>query len=410
MIEVNLEELETFYKDQLEEIFSKEKKIIQKLLDDINKDLVSIKLSMNHFVEAGKERIDDKTMRSLKLFTERIRKETDDIKIPEKNITYDNLQDLLNSIKKLFTTINEIARKSLPKFKKEVQPEIKELNYITRKLGKKQQFLDKFIRKRYSEIREAEDLMKKFPKLFTLKENIENVKRDIETFEKEKVVLEKKANSLNSKLVELEKNRLFRELEKEQEKKFTLKIKIDDYLAFKKALKKMKVELERESFHVPNINLNYIQNFLKNPINTLTKESRDLPKFRALLVNLRHALEENKLNLKKDKKEKTIEQINQIFEEKYLLEDLEQYKQIEERIKQLKKKIQEQGLDKKIKELKNEISLNAVKLEHLENDLDKKNKDYLRYLSSLKKERETLQQAISNVMNEEVKINIMFSF
>ncbi|MHA1687936.1 MAG: hypothetical protein ACTSUN_01125, partial [Promethearchaeota archaeon] len=179
MIEVNLEELEPFYKDQLEVIFSKEKKIIQKLLDDINKDLVSIKLSMNHFFEAGKERIDDKTMRSLTLFTERIRKETDDIKIPEKNITYDDLQDLLNSIKKLFTTINEIARKSLPKFKKKVQPEIKELNYITRKLGKKQQFLDKFMRKRYSEIREAEDLIKKFPKLYTLKENIENAKRDL---------------------------------------------------------------------------------------------------------------------------------------------------------------------------------------------------------------------------------------
>ncbi|MHA1726911.1 MAG: hypothetical protein ACTSXH_19070 [Promethearchaeota archaeon] len=410
MIEVNLEELEPFYKDQLEVIFSKEKKIIQKLLDDINKDLVSIKLSMNHFFEAGKERIDDKTMRSLTLFTERIRKETDDIKIPEKNITYDDLQDLLNSIKKLFTTINEIARKSLPKFKKKVQPEIKELNYITRKLGKKQQFLDKFMRKRYSEIREAEDLIKKFPKLYTLKENIENAKRDLNVFEEEKAKLEEKLKKLNLELVELEKNQLFRELEKERQNKFTLRIKIDDSLAFKKALKKMKVELERESFHVPNINLNYIQNFLKNPIETLIKESRDFPEFRALLVNLRHALEENKLNLKKDKKDKTIEQINQIFEEKLLLEDLEKYKQIEKRINQLKKKIQEEGLDKKIRDLKNEISLNAVKLEHLENDLDKKNKDYLRYLNSLKKERETMQKAISNVMNEEVKINIIFSF
>lgn len=409
MIEVNLEELEDFYKKRLEEIFYKEKKVLQKLLSDINEDLVSIKLNMKHFVESGKEKIDDKTMRSLLLFTDRIRKETEDIVIPKEGIMYDYLLDLLNAIKKLFSTINEIARKSLPKFKKEVQSEIKELNYITRKLGKKQQYLDKYIRKNYSEVREAEDLLNKIPKLFTLKENIENSKKDLDQFEEEKENVEEKLSTLNSDLVELEKNPLFKQLEKERDARFKLRIKIDNDLAFKKALKKMKVELEKDSFHVSNVDLNYIRDFLKDPIRTLLKERNDLPEFRALLVNLRHSLEDNKLNLKKDKKEKTIEQINQIFEGSAFLEDLERYKELNEKVATLKKNIKAEGLDKKIEDLKNDISIYTVKLEHLENDVERKNKDYLRHLGNLKKEREIIQQTIQDVIEEEIKITIMFS-
>ena len=51
-----------------------------------------------------------------------------------------------------------------------------------------------------------------------------------------------------------------------------------------------------------------------------------------------------------------------------------------------------------------------MKLEHLERDLDRKNNDYLRYLSSLKNEREDIQKSIGKVINQEVKINITFNF
>ena len=89
----------------------------------------------------------------------KIRKEIDEVGVPEEDITYDAMYNLLNSIKKLFTNINDIAKKSIPKFQKELQSEIKELSYITRKLGNKQKILDEFLRKKYTDLKDAEQLL-----------------------------------------------------------------------------------------------------------------------------------------------------------------------------------------------------------------------------------------------------------
>ncbi len=118
MIEKDLEEFENFYKEQLNSQFFKVKKYTNKLLHDIRENLIEIKVCLDHFLETGKEKIEQKDQKSLKLFSARIRKEIDEIQIPEEEINYDNISDLLNSIKKLFTRINEIARKSFPSFKK----------------------------------------------------------------------------------------------------------------------------------------------------------------------------------------------------------------------------------------------------------------------------------------------------
>ncbi|MFX1234992.1 MAG: hypothetical protein ACFFBY_10635, partial [Promethearchaeota archaeon] len=159
MREIVLEEFESFYKDRLNSQFSKVKKAVQKLISEIRENLIEIKVCMDHFIEAGQGKIEEKALKSLHFFSDRIKKEIDEIEIPEQELNYDNILSLLNSIKKLFTNINEIARKSLPKFQKEVQPEIKELNYITRKLQKKQAVLDQFLRKKYEDLKEAEYLL-----------------------------------------------------------------------------------------------------------------------------------------------------------------------------------------------------------------------------------------------------------
>ena len=410
MIEVTIEEFEDFYKKRLDDLFFKIKRAVSKLISDVKDSLVDIKKCTDHFLEAGEEKVDEKAKRSLYFFSDRIKKEIDEIELPEDEITYDSTIELLNSIKKLFTSINEIARKSLPKFKSEVQAEIKELNFYTRKLGKKQASLDQFMRKKYTDLKDAEYILNKMPKLFTLRENIESAKKDLDEFTHELEDRRKKEEELNQSLVNLEKNDLFRELEEERDRLFKLKIKINDQLGFKKALKKMKFNLEKEEMYLSNFDLNYLRDFLKDSIGTLIRESKDLTKFTGLLVQLRRILEENKLNLKTDTKEKTVEQINSIFNEKQIYDDIDLLKRITENIKEIENKIKEAGLASKLEGLKNEISANAVKLEHLENDLERKNKDYMRHLSALKDEREDFQKLISDVLNEEVKLTISFSF
>ncbi len=357
--------------------------------------------------------IDEKSHRSLQLFCDRIRTYVDDVEIPEDDdeYTHDNLKELVSSIKKLFTNINEIARKSLPKFKKETQPQIKELNYITRKLGKKQVILDQFLRKKYTDVKSAEDLLKKLPKLYSLKENIENAKSGLDVFETELEERKRNLENLNSELITLEKNELFKELDKKNDELFNLRGKINDDIGFKKALKKLKFEVEKETIHIPNINLNYLKDFLKNPTSSLTKENKDLPKFSALLVHLRHTLEEgNKLNLKTDTKDKTIEQINAIFDNRTIHNNIEKLKELKEEIKKVEQEIDKGGLAKKLEDVKSQISVNSVKLEHIENDLSRKNKDYMKYLSALKQEREEFQGLIEELIGEFVKISITFEF
>lgn len=410
MIEKDLEEFEDFYKERLNSQFFKVKKFTKKYLQDVRENLIEIKVCLDHFLDVGKEKIDQKAQKSLKFFSDRIRKEINEIEIPEEEINYDSIMELLNSIKKLFTSINEIARKSLPKFHKEVQAEIKELNYLTRKLGKKQAQLEDFMRKKYTDVKEGEYLLKKLPKLFQLKDNIEHAKVDLDEFEKELEERKTNQDNLNSELLNLEKNELFNEVESEKDKLFQLQLEINNYIGFKKALKKFKFELEKGTIHVPNIDLNYMKDFLKNPIKVLSKERKDLPKFTSLMVQLRHSLEENKLNLKSETKQKTIEQINAIFDEKSLQINIENYLHLKESIKDIEKKIDDAGLATKLEDIKNQISSNTIKLEHIEADYNRKNKDYTRYLSALKTDREDFQNLVEEILKEAVKVNITFTF
>lgn len=413
MVEVELEELEEFYNNKVNALYSKIKKAVKKLVQEIDNGLNELRRSVEHFQEAGKDRkIGDKALRSLNFFTDRITKEIDDIEIPGDNeIFYDNLIKLLNNNKKLFQTINDIAKKSLPKFKNDVQPQIKELEYLSRKLRKRLAMFDEFLRKRYGDVKSAEELVKKkTPKLFSLKENIERAKVDLDAFEEELEERTKNQEILNSELMVLEKNAFFKELEMEKNRLFQLRIKINAQLSFKKALKKMKVELEKETIHIPGVNINYLRDFLKNPIRVLSKDSKDLAKFSSLLIKLRHALEENRLNLKSDKKDKTIAHINTIFEEKVLHSEIEKVNEIKTKIKEIEVKISKAGLADQLEDVKNKIAMNTAKLEHLDNDMNKKNSDYMRYLASLKNEREEFQKLIEEALGEYVKINITFSF
>ena len=410
MVEIELEEFEEYYRERLNELFYKERRVARKLLGDMREDLMKIKVCLDRFLEI-EDKVDDRAKRSLNLFSDRIQKDVDNIEVPnDDEVEFSNLNKFKNSIKKLFVSINEIGRKSIPKFQKEAQPQIKELNFLTRKLGKRQASLDRILRKKYGDAKAAEDLLEKAEKLFTLRDNIENARRDLDHFERELEERKGVLEELNQGLLELEKNELFRELETEKEKLFKLKIAIKDLLGFNKALKKMKFALEKENLHIPNIDTNYLKNFLKNPISTLRKDTKDFTTFRAMLVHLRRVLEENKLNLKTETKEKTIEQINQIFDERELQDSIEELTELNAKIKNIQKKIKDKGLADNLTNIKNDISVNTVKLEHTENDLKRKNKDYLRYLASLKKEREEYQNALEKILGEPVKINITFNF
>jgi hypothetical protein len=409
MVEVELENFESWYQERLNEVFNKKKKAAQKLIEDIREGLIDIQKTMDHFMDIEDE-LKKKPKRSLNFFTDKVNKEIEKVEIPDDRITYENLMALLKDLKRLFTEINDAAKKSIPKFKSKVQPEIKELNYHTRKLGKKQSVLEKFALKKYTEVKEAEDLLDKLSKFYNLRNNIENAREDLDKLEEEQETTKSELKKQKEKLLSLEKHKLFQNKKEARDKAFKLKMKINGELGFKKALRKLKVEVERGNIHLTDITENYVRDFIKNPVRVLLKEGQDLTKFRGLLVQLRHVLEQKKLNLKSDKREKSIAQINKIFDEREIYDDIDTYKDLKEEIKKTKKKIKKKGLDDQLEEVKSQISVLTQRLEHINNDLESKNKDYLKYLAKLKRDRNRFQKTIEQVLEEEVKIAISFSF
>ncbi|MGV9200373.1 MAG: hypothetical protein ACOC4M_16320, partial [Promethearchaeia archaeon] len=188
------------------------------------------------------------------------------------------------------------------------------------------------------------------------------------------------------------------------------KLKIKDQLHFKKALKKLKFEINKGDIPVSGVSVRDIDNFLKRPVRNLVNQSKDLRQFSSLLVQVRHVLEENLLNIKNETKEKTIEQINKFFDDKKIQEDVEKLRILKQEVKDLKTEIKKVGLADKVENLKDEISHNSIQLDRAENNLNRKKKDYLRYLARLKKEREIFQNSVERVIEEPIKLSITFSF
>ena len=86
MIEKNLEDFEEFYTEKINTLFSKIKRVLKKLILEIRDNLVEIKVCLDHFLEVGKEKIDQKSQKSLNLFSDRVRKEIDEIEVPEEEM------------------------------------------------------------------------------------------------------------------------------------------------------------------------------------------------------------------------------------------------------------------------------------------------------------------------------------
>ncbi len=394
----------------MEDIFSKVKRKAQKLTESIDQSLIHLKKSIDRMEKSeAKENLDQKANKSLTYFTERVKKDINIIEIPE-DMTYEKLSTLLKEIKKLFELITDISRKTIPKFQRDFQAEIKDLHYYTRKLGQKGGILDKFLREKYKKIREAENLINKLPKLFALKNNIENAKNSINEIGNEKEDVAIQLESLKNELLKFEDHALFKKQSDLNNDLFHLKMDINDNLKFKKALKKLRVEVERGTIKLRNISIDDIKDFFKDPIVNLCKDSKDLRKLSILLVQLRKTLESNELKLKTTKKESTIEHINQILSGNELKENIEKYKHLQEEISNLEKEINETGLSKKIFQLKEKIASASLKKDHLENDFKKKNDDYLSYLKKLKEEREKFSKMVEGITDERIKIAITFSF
>ena len=147
MHELTLDEVEQWYINELEDVFFKEKRNLKKNLERLDKFLVNL----NHAVSKIKEReqdveLEEKMQKYLDRFYIKVKDNLESIEIPD-NPQFNDVMDLLNDFKKLFTVIHDAGRKNIKYFSEHFKLELKEIDLITRKIGEQMARIDDFLRK-----------------------------------------------------------------------------------------------------------------------------------------------------------------------------------------------------------------------------------------------------------------------
>lgn len=411
MAEISLEELENWYLDSIDDEYSRHKKGLRKLLDKLDGYVIDLRHAIDKMIEREDEvDIDDKSKVFLERFYKKVKDYVDKLEIPE-NPMADEVRSLIDAIRRLFRKINEAGRKNIPRFAEDFKIELKEIDMITRKISKYMAKIDKFLRKKYSDVRDAEQLIKKFDKLEDLVERIGNAKSTVDDLAAEKESMETELKNLEEKMINIENHPLYEEKDKIEKKLLKLRIDFANKIKFKKVLKRLK-KVVSDSGGYKNISADEIRKYMSNPIRVISKEGPEHHDLTEFLVQVRYMLEQERgtLHIKKDTMEKTLENIDEIVSDGILKQDIEDYNEYTGRIKEINDELEKKDLSTQLEDLKQKTSLKTQKLEHLKADLAHKGNEYRGLLEKLKVSRDAIQDAIREYVDQDVKINITLTY
>jgi DNA repair exonuclease SbcCD ATPase subunit len=419
MKEVSLSELEVWYKDQLKNRFKKEHKVLKQLMDQIQKEIAETKNALKTWPEPRKaskkgevvEPLDEKSQAILERFVERIIAQFNEMKLPSvhNELNYDNCQDFLASIRTLYAVYNDVGKKSIPKFQKQYNIEIKELDMHLRKLGEIGQKIEVFLRKNYQEGKAAEGLVNKIPRLQTSIDRIGQIKIQIEQTDTQFQQMKQTLKQYEDQLIEISKDELLikaEELEKAERQKSAI---LDEELKFKKAFKKLRKTMEKGKFLRSNINEGALRGYTKDAVEYVVREGPNINDLRDLLIKLRIILEDESdpLEIKGELKDKMLENIDLIINKDYLKPFIEELQQIKADRQSLQIKINEKGIENQRNEIKEKLSQLTQDAEHFENDLNRRKREYRELIEKVSSDREELLKAVKEQTGEDIKLKIV---
>lgn len=411
MAEIALDELEKWYINNLNTIYDKHKKNLKKFLEKLENLTVDLKNSVNKMRDRKNEiDIDEKSERYMDRFYLKIKENLDTITIPE-NPMADDVSKFMDEIKRLFMNMHEAGKKNIRHFDTDFKIELKEIDMITRKMSEQMAKIDSFIRKKYATVKDAENLIKKIPRLQSLVERIANAKTTLDNLNGQKDVVNNELQDLENGILNIEQNPLYVELSKAEKELFKLRIKFDDHLKFSKALKKLRKKLET-SRGFKGITPDQVRKYLTDPINAISHEGENHPQLTEFLVQLRFLLEHEggTLQLKSEAKQKTLQNIDEIVSKGILKDNISQYNEITGKIESLKKELEKQDLSSRLDDLKEKVSLKTQEIEHMDGDIKHKTSEYRGLLEKLKEERDEIQEGINKFVGEDVKIQITLTY
>ena len=409
--EIKIENLKDLYNQRLNEVYNKHKKVLQNFLLKLENYVIELKNNLNiMFKRKDEVEIDEKSKVFVDRFYDKVKSYVETLQIPS-NPTADDVYDMIEKIKRVFMDIGEAGRKNIPKIGELFKQEILAIEMVTRKMGEQMAKIDEFLRKKYTDVREAERLAKRIPKILESIDRISNAKSTIESLKAQQQQNLKDLENLEKELLALESNPLIENKKEIENKLMQLRLNFDEQIKFKKALKRLKTKIEK-SGSFKGITASNIKNYLTDSLDNIAAEGLEHPKLTEFLVQLRWIIENNPdfLQLKSDDRTKTLENINEIVQNKILLPYLKQFNELKENLAIINKQLEKENISFQIDKIKEQISLKTQTSQHLENDLKNKQNEYRQLLEKLKEDREDLQIKIKEYIGDDIKIYITVSY
>ena len=413
--EVNLDALEKWYLEQLEERFKKEHKILSKIFSKSAEELAqaknALKAWLNSEPEKEEEKLDDKTKKIMERFIDSVLNSLDEVVIPtvHTSISYDNCHKFNEGIKKVFTTYNMHGKKVMRRFWKQYKLEIKEIDLHLRKLGDFTQKVTKFQLKNYQEGKEAELLLKKIPLLENNIERLGTTKAKLDDMEGTFTGMSDNLHQMEQELDRISEDPDLQEFQDMERRLDIAKRDFRETLKFQKAFKKMKKYLEKGTISLRDISEVDLKPYLKDSVGSILAEGPKIPHLRQILIKTRIMLEDEKdyLQLKSDLKVRVIENINEIVSNNALEPEIQKILDMEAEKAEIRKKLQNKGLESLRNELREKIAIATVDSEHFENDVERYRRDYKDLLNKVKDDRQELQNTIKEETQADIKIKII---
>ncbi|MBD3186945.1 hypothetical protein GF325_08975 [Candidatus Bathyarchaeota archaeon] len=405
-MEIPLDKVEEYLEDVIASTFKKERKVAFKLLQRIKSDVENAERSIEE-VDAGINREkDDLVTRSAIRFVEAMKAEFKKFDLNlEGDINHEVLKETFDFLSKLFTNYNENGKKWIPKFGKDYKSEMKTLQVFMNKLFRNNGKLDSFIRRKYSDAREAEEISEDIDRLEELVERTSSDREKIDAMESELQDLEEKLERQEEKLVELENHDLITMEKKLFRQINTLKQKIQlEFSKLKKSMKKFLKALQRGEYSPRfGITESDVKAYFKDPFSHVIEEGATYPKLRSILENLVSCMHDE-IEMKNDKREKSLETIKEIKEDRSLEPLVREYNETSEKRDELLEKIEKEGISTRIKEVKQEISDLTTQKGHLEADIAREKENVINTLKKMKLVKNSLENEIEALSGEELSI------
>ncbi|WEU41035.1 MAG: hypothetical protein OdinLCB4_003830 [Candidatus Odinarchaeum yellowstonii] len=322
--------------------------------------------------------------------------------------SYNSLMNLITTFKTFFQNINELGRRLVPKISPWFKTELKELDYSIRKLAEHVDKLNQFLLKEYKDVERVDKIFETVDSVThslnerkELQEKFELLKSELEDLTDQ--LKEAEDRYLKFKTSGIQKNytRVDDDL---NELRRSFNILIDPIL---KPLSKLVKSSSNALADLTQEQRTKIDSYISEPFHTFLNETSGLPVLKQILKTLQRSLAAQDLDLKKDRAERAIKQINKLLQDNLIDELHKRAKTLAESKEELKKLIAEKELTEKseilysrITQLKNQLVDKKVEEDRLKTQIQ--NID-----SKIERELKSLSERLSELFGDKIEVKLL---